>query len=88
VCLCEQQALGEPYCPRGVRGQSLVLPHLKSNRVANGCAFQIIDKALAYNTDTVTFSPGWILGEFSLLQRRPAPVTVIRLANHILQDSG
>jgi len=35
----------------------LVLPHLRSNRDANGCAFQIIDKALAYDTDTVTFQP-------------------------------
>jgi len=37
----------------------LVLPHLKSNRDANGCAFQIIDKALAYDAETVTFSP-WL----------------------------
>jgi FkbM family methyltransferase len=35
----------------------LVLPHLKSNRDANGCAFQIMDKALAYDTETVTFQP-------------------------------
>jgi FkbM family methyltransferase len=35
----------------------LVLPHLQLNRDANGCAFQIIDKALAYDTDTVTFHP-------------------------------
>jgi FkbM family methyltransferase len=35
----------------------LVLPHLRSNRDANGCAFEIMDKALAYDTDTVTFQP-------------------------------
>ena len=35
----------------------LVLPFLKSNRDANGCAFQIMDKALAYGSDTVTFQP-------------------------------
>jgi FkbM family methyltransferase len=35
----------------------LVLAHLKSNRDANGCAFQIMDKALAYDTETVTFKP-------------------------------
>jgi FkbM family methyltransferase len=35
----------------------LVQPFLKSNRHANGCAFQIIDKALAYDSDTVTFRP-------------------------------
>ncbi len=37
----------------------LVLPHLKSNREANGCAFNVIDKALAYDAPTVTFSP-WL----------------------------
>src|ERR1700728_2860870 len=35
----------------------LVLPFLKSNRDANGCAFQIMDKALAYDSETVTFRP-------------------------------
>jgi FkbM family methyltransferase len=35
----------------------LVLPFLESNRDANGCAFQIMDKALAYDSDTVTFEP-------------------------------
>jgi FkbM family methyltransferase len=35
----------------------LVLPHLKSNREANGCGFQIMDKALAYDSKTVTFQP-------------------------------
>ncbi len=35
----------------------LVLPFLKSNRDANGCAFQIMDKALAYDSETVTFKP-------------------------------
>jgi FkbM family methyltransferase len=35
----------------------LVLPFLKSNRDANGCAFQIMDKALAYDSETVTFEP-------------------------------
>jgi FkbM family methyltransferase len=35
----------------------LVLPFLKSNRDANGCDFQIMDKALAYDSETVTFEP-------------------------------
>ena len=35
----------------------LVLPFLKSNRDTNGCAFQIMDRALAYGSETVTFEP-------------------------------
>jgi FkbM family methyltransferase len=35
----------------------LVLPFLKSNRDANGCVFEIMAKALAYDTETVTFQP-------------------------------
>ncbi|HTF69600.1 MAG TPA: FkbM family methyltransferase [Edaphobacter sp.] len=37
----------------------LVLPLLKANRDANGCAFQVIDKALAYDVKTITFNP-WL----------------------------
>ena len=35
----------------------LVIPQLKSNRDANNCSFKIVNRALAYDSDTVTFSP-------------------------------
>jgi len=37
----------------------LVIPHLTSNRDANNCSFKIVNSALAYNGDRVTFSP-WL----------------------------
>jgi FkbM family methyltransferase len=35
----------------------LVIPHLQSNRDANHCSFKIVNRAIAYDTDSVSFSP-------------------------------
>ena len=35
----------------------LVIPQLKSNRDANNCSFKIMNRALSYDSDSVTFSP-------------------------------
>jgi FkbM family methyltransferase len=71
-----------------VEANPLVLPHLKENRAANNCAFQITDKALAYDSETVTFSP-WLdfWGNSLFHDGGQAPVTVrtTKLAD-ILQE--
>ncbi len=35
----------------------LVIPHLQSNKDANHCSFKIVNRAIAYDTDSVSFSP-------------------------------
>ena len=56
----------------------LAIPHLKSNRDANGCAFKIMNRALAYDADSVTFSPSLDFWGNSLLhdESRESSVTV------------
>jgi FkbM family methyltransferase len=56
----------------------LAIPHLESNRDANGCSFKIVNRALAYDSDSVTFSPLADLWGNSLLHdgSRLPPVTV------------
>jgi FkbM family methyltransferase len=66
----------------------LVLPFLKSNRDANGCAFQIMDKALAYGSETVTFQPlsdFWGNSLYHAGGQAPVTVKTTTLAN-LLQE--
>jgi FkbM family methyltransferase len=66
----------------------LVLPFLKSNRDANGCAFQIMDKALAYDSETVTFRPlsdFWGNSLYHAGGQPPVTVKTTTLAN-LLQE--
>jgi FkbM family methyltransferase len=66
----------------------LVLPFLKSNRDANACAFEIVDKALAYGSDTVTFNPlsdFWGNSLYHAGEERPVTVKTTSLAN-LLQE--
>jgi FkbM family methyltransferase len=61
-----------------VEANPLAIPHLKSNRDANGCAFKIVNRALAYGSESVTFSPSLDFWGNSLLYdgSREPPVTV------------
>jgi len=62
----------------------LVLPFLKANRDANGCAFQIMDKALAYGSETVTFNPlsdFWGNSLYHVGGQPPVTVETTTLAN-------
>ena len=62
----------------------LVLPYLRSNRDANGCAFHIMDKALAYGSETVTFKPSldfWGNSLFHAGGQSPVTVKTTTLAN-------
>jgi FkbM family methyltransferase len=59
----------------------LVLPHLVSNRDANGCTFQIIDKALAYDAETVTFSPWMNFWGNSIYQNGSQPPVTVMTTN-------
>jgi FkbM family methyltransferase len=68
----------------------LVLPFLQSNRDANGCAFQVMVKALAYGSETVTFQPSSNFWGNSLLhagEQPPVTVETTTLAN-LLQQQG
>jgi FkbM family methyltransferase len=48
----------------------LVIPHLQSNKDANHCSFKIVNRAIAYDTDNVRFSPSTDLWGSSVLHNR------------------
>lgn len=65
-----------------------VIPHLESNKNANHCSFKIVNRAIAYDTDSVCFSPSPDLWGSSLNQNRSrkhvsVPTTQLR---QILRD--
>lgn len=40
-----------------VEANPFAIPHLERNKQRNRCAFEIVNRAIAYRTDTVTFRP-------------------------------
>jgi len=57
VACVTNKLLENPRAHVVVEANPLVIPHLQSNRDINHCSFKIVNAALAYDTDTVTFSP-------------------------------
>lgn len=59
VACVTNKLLQSPAAHVVLEANPLAIPHLKSNRDANHCSFKIVNRALAYNANTVTFSP-WL----------------------------
>jgi FkbM family methyltransferase len=51
--------LRDPRAHVVVEANPLVTPQLQRNRDANGCHFEIVNGAIAYDSDTVTFRPAF-----------------------------
>jgi FkbM family methyltransferase len=73
-----------------VEANPLAIPQLKLNRALNGCQFEIVNRAIAYGTTSVTFSPSSDLAGSSITRAGDqAPVTVdtVRLGD-LVRDRG
>lgn len=57
VSCIANKLLENPRAHVVLEANPLVIPHLESNRDANSCSFKIINRALAYDSSTVTFNP-------------------------------
>jgi FkbM family methyltransferase len=57
VACITNKLLRDPKAHLVLEANPSVITHLNSNRSANNCSFRVINKALAYNTETVTFRP-------------------------------
>jgi FkbM family methyltransferase len=57
VACVTNKLLQNPQAHVVVEANPLVIPLLMSNRDTNHCSFKIINKALAYDSDTITFKP-------------------------------
>jgi FkbM family methyltransferase len=73
-----------------VEANPLAIPQLELNRTLNGCQFEIVNRAIAYGTPSVTFSPSSDLAGSSITRAGDqAPVTVdtVGLAE-LVRDRG
>lgn len=73
-----------------VEANPLAIPQLELNRKLNGCQFEIVNRAIAYGTSSVTFSPSSDLAGSSITRAGDqAPVTVdtVGLAD-LVRDRG
>jgi FkbM family methyltransferase len=60
-----------------VEANPLAIPYLERNRQLNGCQFGIVNRAIAYEVDTITFRPATDLAGSSITRPGPqSPVTV------------
>jgi hypothetical protein len=59
VACITNKLLRHPKAHVVLEANPLVIPYLESNRAANGASFKILNAALAYGQETVTFSP-WL----------------------------
>jgi FkbM family methyltransferase len=58
VACVTNKLLQNPQAHVVLEANPLVIPYLASNRDSNQCSFKIVNRALAYNAETVTFRPG------------------------------
>jgi len=59
VACITNKLLRNPKAHVVLEANPLVIPYLEANRAANGSSFKILNAALAYGQETVTFSP-WL----------------------------
>ena len=77
VACITNKHLADPTAHVVLEANPLVIPHLNSNRMENSCSFKILNNALAYNANTVTFGPSQDFWGNSLLHHGiHPPVTV------------
>jgi FkbM family methyltransferase len=60
-----------------VEANPLAIPHLEHNRDLNRCHFEIVNKAIAYGVDTVTYRPSSSLLGNSITAEGDAPAVTV-----------
>lgn len=82
VACITNKLLKEPTAHIVIEANPLAIPQLKLNKESNGCKFAIVNRAIAYDADTVTFRPTVDLAANSIdaqgaqLEGTELPVTV------------
>jgi FkbM family methyltransferase len=90
VACVTNKLLKNPAAHVVVEANPLVIPQLELNRTLNRCQFQILNRALAYGMDSVTFRPSSNVCISSITAvGDQAPVTVETIAlKDIVRDHG
>jgi FkbM family methyltransferase len=61
-----------------VEANPLAIPHLEHNRNLNGCHFEIVNKAIAYGVDSVTYRPSTSLLGNSITAEGDSPAVTVK----------
>jgi FkbM family methyltransferase len=61
-----------------VEANPLAIPHLEHNRKLNRCNFEIVNKAIAYGVDSVTYRPSSSLLGNSITSEGDSPAVTVR----------
>jgi FkbM family methyltransferase len=90
VACVTNRLLKDPSAHVVVEANPLVIPQMELNRALNGCRFEIVNRAIAYGMDSVTFRPSSNVCVSSItLVGDQAPVTVQAIAlGDIVRDHG
>jgi FkbM family methyltransferase len=57
VSCITNKLLQDPTAHLVVEANPLAIPHLEANKKLNQCRFEVVNRAIAYGSDTVTFRP-------------------------------
>jgi len=57
VACITNKLLQNPKAHVVLEANPMAVPYLEANREANGCSFKIVNQAIAYDSDKVTFTP-------------------------------
>lgn len=94
VACVTNRLLNNPAAHLVVEANPLAIPQLQMNKESNGCSFTIVNRAIAYGVETVTFCPTIDLAANSIeggagVQGTEASVTVeATQLGELLQEQG
>jgi FkbM family methyltransferase len=90
VACVTNKVLTDPTAHVVVEANPLAIPQLELNRKLNGGKFEIVNRAVAYGADSVTFRPSSDLAESSIARAGDqAPVTVDTVElRELVRDRG
>ena len=89
VSCITNKLLKNPTAHVVLEANPFAVPYLQSNRDANGCSFKILNRAVAYDSDSITFAPLLNYMGSSLHQegdQRPVTVKSVQLASIIREE--
>ena len=90
VACVTNKLLTDPTAHVVVEANPLAIPRLEHNRKLNGCRFEIVNRAIAYGADSVTFRPSSDMAGSSITRagdEEPVTVSTVALGD-LVHDRG
>ena len=90
VACITNKLLQNPTAHVVVEANPLAIPHLEGNRKLNQCQFEIVNRAIAYGVDSVTFRPNSSMCGNSITEDGELPPVTVQTARlgDLVRDHG